>query len=77
MWGALGAWLVGIVSKEVLAWLKDLILGLVNDYKQKQADHEKAANQAARDAEKAKALKPDSTIKEIDDANDDQLSHFP
>ena len=65
-------WLVSAI----LDWIVNRILGLIKSLQAKLQLETDIKRQAAEDSKKAKAVTPDSSAKEVDDAIDDQLKRF-
>lgn len=76
MWSALGAWLVGIITKDVMEWLKSQILSVIEQKKKEAADHAAAEKEADQDTEKLKQIKNETDAKKVDEAIDDSLQHL-
>jgi hypothetical protein len=70
------AWIEAVGLKAILDWVLAKIVALIKAYQKQKADHEKQVNQAEADSGPAKAVTPDSTEKEVDDAIDSELNHL-
>lgn len=65
-------WFIGAI----LDWIVNRILGLLKTLQAKEELKTDIERQAAEDSKKAKAITPESSAKEVDDAIDDELRRF-
>ncbi|CAK0739652.1 hypothetical protein CCP2SC5_1020023 [Azospirillaceae bacterium] len=67
---------IGWIANIILNFFWGKAVSAIQSAEKDKANHEANAAQAEQDIKKAQELKPDSTEKDVDDAIDDELSHF-